>query len=689
MTVPCSSKWLVCLLSVIAVIAGAVAPAGAGSDEYGGGSDVAVDLSTSIDHVRQPSTRSEARSVAMVEGVTGDELVGVEFVRGLDAFAIALDDRIELVDRGGAKVATIDLAGVVAMSVSSFDLFAATESGQIHRIYRDGNSHAIETWQVADGPIRTLSARSSLIVFVTEANPSSIGSLNTHSGEIDPDFIGLDEPINVIDFSSSKVHASSDSNLYVVLIRSFEPFVEVHSVHSIPGVTDMVTDTYGMRAWLASSLPHVTEVGWNEGGIIDHVLQPAAQVRSAAGNYANDRIGFATAGDELFDIRIHDLHILDGASTDAISLIALDPGLEVVPNGLALGRYRFAAVVSDPACDCLRVIVQQIGPSLDDPLARPTIEAGPDASITVYGQSFATVDRVFKLHSVQPVPAVIAPDGRSITVDLSGFEVGHTGLELWGPAGWTDARFEIIEAIPEPEPVDFTTTACPWITDSVQRLYSAYFLRASDQSGFEFWLDAYSTGEWSLPRASAFFSQSPEFIEMYGAVSDVEFIDLIYGNIFGRQADEGGRTYWLGRMEDEGLDRGTVMLYFSESPEYIAQTGTETPMAGHFNWYPEGTTWGCGFGPMSAQLPADATWVDVGFWNVSNRTSTVVINEYIGGKWVEAHRSDLEPDHLRTFFGVERPSNVTDISLSSTQDTAWTLVISPSATPSTRAGWGS
>lgn len=135
---------------------------------------------------------------------------------------------------------------------------------------------------------------------------------------------------------------------------------------------------------------------------------------------------------------------------------------------------------------------------------------------------------------------------------------------------------------------------CPELTDSVTRLYSAYFLRSPDNTGIDFWIGEYSEGRWSLPRISQHFSESDEFAALYGSLSNRQFVDLIYQNILGRPGEATGVDFWTGRLDRRELTRGQVMLSFSEGPEYVQLTGTAPPMAGYYQSYPEGARWFCG-----------------------------------------------------------------------------------------------
>lgn len=150
-------------------------------------------------------------------------------------------------------------------------------------------------------------------------------------------------------------------------------------------------------------------------------------------------------------------------------------------------------------------------------------------------------------------------------------------------------------------PPSFTDPGCPEVTDSIHRLYSAYFLRAPDEGGVAYWTDRYMSGDRNLRQISEAFAASPEFLNRYGALDDGQFVDLLYQNIFDRQADTGGARYWSGRLH-AGLSRGALMIGFSESAEYISQTETAQPLAGIGRAYPVGTTFACGRGAGTAVL---------------------------------------------------------------------------------------
>ncbi len=107
----------------------------------------------------------------------------------------------------------------------------------------------------------------------------------------------------------------------------------------------------------------------------------------------------------------------------------------------------------------------------------------------------------------------------------------------------------------------------------VMRLYFAFFLRAPDYGGLQFW--AGQAPVMGLAGISDFFANSAEFTALYGSTTNGEFVDLVYQNVLGRAADVGGRDFWIGQLDSGARTRGQVMLNFSESAEFQASSRNE------------------------------------------------------------------------------------------------------------------
>lgn len=109
----------------------------------------------------------------------------------------------------------------------------------------------------------------------------------------------------------------------------------------------------------------------------------------------------------------------------------------------------------------------------------------------------------------------------------------------------------------------------------VGRLYRAFFLRQPDTAGLAYWWDGVNHGR-SLPRIANLFASSDEFVRRYGELDDGEFVDLVYRNVLGREADPEGRAHWVGELSSGARTRGTVMVGFSESQENKALQAPRT-----------------------------------------------------------------------------------------------------------------
>ena len=71
---------------------------------------------------------------------------------------------------------------------------------------------------------------------------------------------------------------------------------------------------------------------------------------------------------------------------------------------------------------------------------------------------------------------------------------------------------------------------------------------------------------------AAYFTASPEFLARYGKLGDEQFVERVYRNVMGRSSDRAGLEYWSGLLRS-GVDRGTVILGFSESAEFRRRSG--------------------------------------------------------------------------------------------------------------------
>ena len=105
----------------------------------------------------------------------------------------------------------------------------------------------------------------------------------------------------------------------------------------------------------------------------------------------------------------------------------------------------------------------------------------------------------------------------------------------------------------------------------ITRLYLAYLNRAPDLEGMDYWADLLVGGQATTLDISFGFANSEEFELVYGSLDNDEFIFLVYNNVLARTPDAVGFNYWRNELE-AGMLRAEMMLYFSESEEFIANT---------------------------------------------------------------------------------------------------------------------
>ncbi|UOA27116.1 DUF4214 domain-containing protein [Pseudosulfitobacter sp. DSM 107133] len=128
-------------------------------------------------------------------------------------------------------------------------------------------------------------------------------------------------------------------------------------------------------------------------------------------------------------------------------------------------------------------------------------------------------------------------------------------------------------------------------TGQLFRLYQASFDRDPDLGGFEGWAASLGSGKVSLQGISDGFTGSQEFKNIYGSGSNADYVNALYQNVLGRDADAAGLQGWTD-MLDNGATRSDVLLGFSQSKEfmrdsaddlnsYVMDMGTQDVLAGN------------------------------------------------------------------------------------------------------------
>ena len=89
-----------------------------------------------------------------------------------------------------------------------------------------------------------------------------------------------------------------------------------------------------------------------------------------------------------------------------------------------------------------------------------------------------------------------------------------------------------------------------------------------DADGLKYWIDQFSSGKNTRRVVAQSFLGSAEFTEKYGSnVSDETYVNNLYKNVLGRDADSAGLNYWVGNLSSGKETRYEALLGFAESAE--------------------------------------------------------------------------------------------------------------------------
>ncbi len=104
-----------------------------------------------------------------------------------------------------------------------------------------------------------------------------------------------------------------------------------------------------------------------------------------------------------------------------------------------------------------------------------------------------------------------------------------------------------------------TTLSGPQLEGFIE-LYIAYFNRAPDAIGLNFWGTAFANGT-TLEQMASLFVDQDETRETYPTgTSNSEFATSVYNNVLGRTPDQSGINFWVGVLDSGGVSRDQFIL---------------------------------------------------------------------------------------------------------------------------------
>lgn len=122
----------------------------------------------------------------------------------------------------------------------------------------------------------------------------------------------------------------------------------------------------------------------------------------------------------------------------------------------------------------------------------------------------------------------------------------------------------------------------------VDRLYKEVLGRDADEAGKKYWVEQLQSGKLSRADVLKSFLGSEEFSKKN--MGDEDFVETLYKTFFGRASDAEGKSYWTGQLKSGAKTRDDLINEFLKSTEWINSfmpkpgTGTKKPIGGGTSW---------------------------------------------------------------------------------------------------------
>ncbi|MBP8936858.1 MAG: VCBS repeat-containing protein [Agrobacterium sp.] len=175
--------------------------------------------------------------------------------------------------------------------------------------------------------------------------------------------------------------------------------------------------------------------------------------------------------------------------------------------------------------------------------------------------------------SVDIVDGLSGRDTFVFTVARPEAEMVRSGNMLSVTTQGTTDRLTNIERLQFTDGTLAFDTGAGDVAGSAYRLYQAAFDRVPDKEGLGYWISEMDKGI-QLNAVADSFINSPEFHSTYGSeqtVSNAKYVELLYTHTLGRNYDQVGFDYWVGRLDANATNRGDLLAFFSESNENQAR----------------------------------------------------------------------------------------------------------------------
>ncbi|MEM8514413.1 hypothetical protein RCH14_003758 [Massilia sp. MP_M2] len=114
---------------------------------------------------------------------------------------------------------------------------------------------------------------------------------------------------------------------------------------------------------------------------------------------------------------------------------------------------------------------------------------------------------------------------------------------------------------------------------AVQQMYVAYFGRPADTAGLDYWTNVVEANAGATAAVSAAFAASPEYIVTYFGQTNTQIVNNVYQNLFGRDADVAGRTYWANLLTNGTIKVDTIVAEVAKAALTTDKEAVENKVA--------------------------------------------------------------------------------------------------------------
>jgi Ca2+-binding RTX toxin-like protein len=165
--------------------------------------------------------------------------------------------------------------------------------------------------------------------------------------------------------------------------------------------------------------------------------------------------------------------------------------------------------------------------------------AGTDSALYIGGRSLYSVQLSDQGYEV--VSNVLSGGGTDQLIDIESFNFGTTSLL-------------VKSALDQ--------------TQTIASYYDAMFNRGADGQGLRYWVDDYFEQGMSESQIAQGFANASE--DDVASLTIDEFVTRLYEFALERNPDEAGFEYWTSQLETQQASRGSVLLNFVISEEFVA-----------------------------------------------------------------------------------------------------------------------